>query len=102
MTNDVLPNSRRKKYEDQEKLITRIGNSYEVPEILKAAVCVSAKYFKFGEHTFNKDTNIRCQEQTKGFQLTIGSFKNAGPEIWHASHAGSSTVGIGAMKKLDS
>ena len=53
MTKDVLPESRRKNYADQQTMVDALAQrafaTYEVPRALEAAVCILAQYF--GSHT---------------------------------------------------
>jgi NLR family CARD domain-containing protein 3 len=68
MTRDVLPESRRKTYAAQQKLIvdhardTRLP--YELPKVLEAATAILTHYVRNGERLYSDSpwTYTRCQE----------------------------------------
>ncbi len=80
MTKTILPESTKISYADQQTLVANLTKkalaSYEVPPVLKAAVCILSQYFSSKTRLFSDDpwTYTRCQENVQDCQVVIGGF----------------------------
>jgi len=85
MTKDVIPDSRRKSYSDQQQLAkayNKNGIEYEVPKLLDVAVSVFMEYVQTGERLLSDKpwTYTRCREQgsSGNYQMLVGGFSLSG------------------------
>lgn len=85
MTRDVIPGSRGKSCTNQKALVTsyvqKTGISYQVPNILNAAVTIFMEYVRSGVRLYPDEplTYTRCQEQyNANWQLVVGGFAAGG------------------------
>jgi len=111
MTKDVLPESRRKNYADQQTMVDALAQrsfaTYEVPRALEAAVCILAQYF--GSHTASKTrvfgdslwTYTRSQDKVRGHDVAVGGFAPAGLSVDYFTAAYvDDRIGIAALLKF--
>ncbi len=85
MTKDVLPGSRNKSYDEQQKIVADLAEksliSYEVPETLESAACILSQYFDSNIRLFSDNpwTYTRCKDKVQGFEMVIvGGLSPAG------------------------
>ena len=108
VTKDVLPGSRNKSYNDQQKIVADLADlaeksltGYEVPETLEFAVCILSQYFALNERVFSDkpSTFTRCKEKTQGYQTIVGGFD---PNGLYASSPryNQNYIGIAALRKF--
>ncbi|BBI17192.1 F-box protein [Neochlamydia sp. S13] len=111
MTKDVLPGSRKKKYEVQLGLVADLAKEtqspYTVPSALQAAVCILAQHFNFKTGLFSDKpwtyyTYTRCQENFYGDQVQVGSWDaEGGLQFDHTpSTCERHSIGMAALRKL--
>ncbi len=108
MTKDVIPDSRRKRYNDQKQLIAshaqKSGIPYELPKALDAATAIFMHYVETGTRLYRYPrTYTRCQEKVESNQwpFVIGGFSSEGLYIDRDSHRFCSPdSGVGAVWKL--
>jgi hypothetical protein len=106
MTNDVLPESRKKKFADQQAmigdLVAKKGINYEVPQVLDAAVCIFMQYVNSAERLYSDDplTYTACQEEVNGYRVVVGGFRPEGLCISNVNVGGNEHNGIAALRKL--
>lgn len=79
MTKDVLPGSKGKCYDGQQRMIAKLAKkslSYEVPRILESATCILAQYFDSKTRLFSDApwTYTRCNEKVQGRPTIVGGF----------------------------
>lgn len=102
MTRDVIPDSRSKGYDQQQKLVSYHAD-YSIPQTLEAATCILMEYAKGGKclYTANPWTYTRCQEQTFGYPNMVGSFAPSGLHVTGCGYGDvSSNCGVGALRKF--
>lgn len=69
ISNDVLPNSQKKEYSIQRKIVKSFNkkgeSGWRVPRVIETLVCLFAEYLRSGKRLYdNKSTTfIRCQEK---------------------------------------
>ena len=81
MSKDVLPESRKKPYTDQLKLVEeaaqKSGCGYRIPKLIEAAVCIFMHHVRSGDVLYpdNPRTYTRCVEKSKyDWQMAVGGF----------------------------
>lgn len=114
MTKDVIPQSRKKSYEEQQDLLTvvheKTGIKYEIPHVLEACICIFVYHitsgkFLFGSKDSSSDSNLllstytRCQTQIDGDQIEVGGFSQSGLLI-HPFMNNFEYIGIAAIRHL--
>lgn len=104
MTKDVIPESRSQTYAKQLEMIEALnggGDCYQVPTTLEALACCLAWYFEHQERLFSDCpwTHTRCQEQVRGYQVTVGGFLSEGLSVQCFGYDGDN-FGVAAMRKL--
>jgi tetratricopeptide (TPR) repeat protein len=105
ITRDLLPTSRDKPYEEQQKIVQSYPD-YQVPKILDATTAMFVEYFRSGMRLYpdKPATYTRCQEKfNKNYQLIVGGFSAAGISLDGGQHNRDSR-GVGAsieFKHLD-
>jgi hypothetical protein len=91
MTHDVLPESRRKRYVNQKKLVDdharRTGLNYEVPKALEAATMILTHHVRNGNRLYNNSplAYTRCQElihwRSGEYPSVVGGFGSSGLSV---------------------
>jgi hypothetical protein len=105
MTKEVLPESRRKNYDQQKKMIDELakktGVPYQVPTTLEAAICILAEYSRSKKRLFNDSpgTYTRCQENIQNYQMIVGGFVPAGLNVCHSRYD-FVNIGVAALRKF--
>jgi len=82
ITKDVLPNSRRKTYSEQQALIK---GPYVVPGALEVATGILVHHVKSGEKLYPEKpyTYTRCKEKlSNGNRVVVGAFQPAGLRVF--------------------
>ena len=101
MTNDVVPGTRNKSYADQQTLIAEMAKqTYEVPPLLDAAICIFMHHTGSGKRLFVDEswTYTRCQENIQNYQLAVGGFSLAGLLVSDRFDTG--PIGAAALRKF--
>ena len=105
MTKDVLPGSRNKSFDDQQKLVADLAKkflvNYQVPELLESTACILSQYFSSYKRLFNDipSTYTRCMDNIQGYRLVVGGFSPNGLDIVCHIRA-HSEIGIAALRKF--
>lgn len=102
MTKRQLPESRRKSYSEQKKMVERI-DQYEVPKSLEAAFCIFAQYQASGKYLFSKPPKslTRCQEGENGFKVLVGLLTPTSFCVFHGKENDESTcIGMAAVRRF--
>jgi hypothetical protein len=110
ITRDVLPESRRKKYADQKKLVTahasRVGLPYELPKALEAAAAILAHHVRDGERLYgdNPWTYTCCQERvfhgSSEYPAVVGGFESSGLFVYYFCTYGGDYDGAAGCRKF--
>lgn len=112
MTKDVLPGSRNKTYNEQQKIVAELAAKslslldYEVPGMLVAATCTFAIYFDSNIRLFSKKPNsyfktyTSCKEEIQGMQTFAGNFNEDGLVVYHFHNKVSENLGVAAVRKF--
>ncbi len=106
MTKEVLPGSRNKSYDEQQKIVADLAEksliSYEVPETLEAAACILSQYFgsKIRLFSDNPGTYTRCKEKVQGYQVVVGGFAPAGLSVHNHFFYDCDPLGVAALRKF--
>ena len=105
MTTDVIPDSRKKSYDKQQKMVANLNKSgqtdYRVPKTGEAIVCIMADYLRSKKRLFSDDpwTYTRCQENVRGYQVIVGGFASSGLSVDdHICNCGS--IGVAGLREL--
>ncbi len=103
MTRGVIEGSRKKSYQEQQKLVNQKGQGvYEVPTVLDAAVCIFMEHVRSGNRLYSDspDTLTNCQEKYDAYaQLNVGGFVSGGLLVSNYLDYGS--IGVGAVRKFN-
>jgi hypothetical protein len=110
MTNDVIPESRYKRYEDQIRLLNEKSQKaqvvYEVPQLIEAATCILLEYLRTGKRLYSDSpsTYTRCQERVpngplKNCHYVVGGF-TAGGLLVDNSINNADNFGVGGLRKF--
>ncbi len=101
MTTDVLPESRKKDYNEQQRIVAELVN-YEVPEILTSATCILSQYIHSQIRLFSDNplTYTRCKEKVEDDQTIVGSFEAPGLQIDYIDNEATDAIGIAALQKF--
>jgi F-box-like len=108
MTNSVLPGSRNKSYANQQNLVADLAKKtlvlYEVPDALKASVCIFAEYFNSGTRLFSSNpwTYTSCQEEILNRRVVVGGFIREGLFVDIRHFEGGDAWGVAALRMLKS
>ena len=108
MTRDIIPNSRNKNYEEQEKLVATHaqGSSqpYELPKALEAAIGILIEHVQTGKklYSVNPSTFTKCQEKVIEGQrpVVIGDFTDEGLVVGYCPADQEERFGVGSSWKL--
>jgi hypothetical protein len=106
MTKEVLPESRRKNYDQQKKMIEELvkktGIPYQVPTTLEAATCILADYSRSEKRLFSDSprTYTRCQESIQGYRVFVGGFAPAGLLVNNSFLHDSDSCGVAALREF--
>ena len=131
MTTDVLPESRRKLYHIQEKMVTDLAaetkNPYKIPEALIATICILTKYISSGKPVFAsaqetpfikqfkgrlminkypKYTSTRCIEKSRldtveRNKIIVGDVNQVGIRVIYCCYETDEDVGIAVLMDLN-
>ncbi len=107
MTNDIIPDSRSKRWQAQKKLAAKYKiQGYELPSVIDVAASLLFEYIQTGRRFYKDDpyTLTRCEEQVKEssqWPTTIGAFSPASLEIGRNYVDVCANVGIGVVRKFD-
>jgi hypothetical protein len=105
ITKDVLLNSRKKTYSEQQSLI---NSPYVVPNSLEIVTGILMHYAETGERLYsdNPSTYTRCQEMlSNGYRMII-SFRSSGLEVCNHGYFSTDNrkdldgIGCGAMRRF--
>jgi len=105
MTKDVLPRSRDKSYDEQQKIVAELAEksliSYEVPGVLESVACIFSQYFGSKTRLFSNNpwTYTRCKEEVLGYQLVVGGFAPAGLHVDFRDYD-HDDFGVAALRKF--
>ncbi len=103
MSRDVIPNSRKKSYKDQQTLAQGC-TGYAIPSVLGAAVAIFMEYVRSGTRLYNNNpwTYTSCQEQyNKNWQLVVGGFAPGGLHVSdYYVVGGTEGLGVGVSRKF--
>ncbi len=106
MTNDVIPDSRNKSWNDQQVLAATFnGQGYELLSGIDVATCLLTEYVETGRRFYsdNPYTYTRCIEQIKldssELPLAIGGFASLGVNVLYHSHD-KEINGVGICRKF--
>ncbi|HRD55492.1 MAG TPA: F-box protein [Parachlamydiaceae bacterium] len=105
MTKDVLPESKNKSYDEQQKIVADLAEksliSYEVPKTLESITCILSQYFGSKIRLFSDSSYIytRCQENVEGYQVAVGNFAPTGLYVYNFSFD-STNIGVAALRKF--
>jgi hypothetical protein len=106
-TKDVIPESRKKSYNKQKKLVASYSHKahvlYEVPRLLEAAVSIFMEYLLTGQRLYSDSpwTFTRCQERISehpNWPLVVGGFAVGGLHVINFDDREDS--GVGSLRKL--
>lgn len=109
MTKDVIPDSRRKTYSDQEALVASHEKKsqvpYSFPKALDATTAILMEHVQTGTRLYSDSplTYTRCQRHT--WAVSIGGFSSEGLDVHRVSHwSGSdlyvaSSLGFGCKRQ---
>ena len=80
---NIVPKSRNKPFEAQEKLVQNFGANANVPTIREEVFFNFAVYAKFGECPYgdNPWTYGRCVEIVNGYHVVVGGFSPSGLHV---------------------
>jgi hypothetical protein len=88
MTRDVLPESRKKKYAEQKRLVTGPAERYQLPKALEAATAILTHYVRDGEQLYGEEqghlsTFTSCQDSDpytskRKYATVVGGFGSSG------------------------
>jgi len=100
MTNDVIPDSRKKSYSDQKALVENVPG-YKVPDLLSAAACIMMNFVDRNECLFPNDplTYTRCKEVLNGYQIVVGALAPSGLSI-HSINFDAADNGMASLLPL--
>ena len=100
MTNDVLPNSRRKTYAEQVPLLK---GSYAVPRALEAATAILMHHVSTGERRYSDNpwTYTRCEEVVvKEYHMAAGGFQTGGLLVFDGTDSRDHSRGLSGVRKF--
>ena len=107
LTNDVIPESRRKSWKDQQTLMQKYQpQGYELPSGLDVAISLLTTYVVTGQRYDSPRTYTRCVEKVKydssEWPLAIGAFSSGGlcVDCIRDGYDDSNFVGVGGGRKL--
>lgn len=108
MTNDVIPDSRKKSWEAQQALPAKLTwQEYELLSGIDAGICLLIQYVETGLrfYSFDSLTWTRCVEQVKDgsyeWPLAIGGFKDgAGLRVFYLGAHEMGFFGVGLCRKF--
>lgn len=104
MTGELIPDSTNKSFADQKELISKAGGPYEMPNIVKAVICIFAAHLKSGrkEYPFGRNpwSYICCQEKINGQQVIVGGFYDSGLDVADRDDV-SSSLGTTAQREIE-
>ena len=103
MYRDVIPGSRNRRFDDQQRLLPE---GYEVPGVYEAALGILWEQRRTGTRCFSNDpwTSTYCKEEVKGSRLTVGCFHPLLGLIAGAYYdfdRGVDCLGLGALRKFE-
>lgn len=106
MTRDVIPGSREKSYNDQQKVlkgcIEKKQLPYQVPTLLDATTSIFMEFLRSGTFLYSGSpgTYTRCQEKyNKDWQLVVGGFASAGLGVGYDGYD-YDVIGVAALRKF--
>ena len=111
MTYDVVPNTRRQRFEAQKSYIESIETNdpyrYRLPSVLEATACIIAAYLYLGKTIYSDDpwTYTRCMEKVNldQYPVSVGGFSNRGVFIHDCRYVPTHDyIGVGAVKSFES
>jgi hypothetical protein len=107
MTNDVIPGSRSKRWEDQQTLAATFrGQGYELPSVIDVATCILLEYVETGHRFYSNTpfTYTQCVEQVRvessKWPLIIGGFASGGLLVDYSKAGVYDYLGVGVARKL--
>ena len=103
MTRDVIPESRRKSYDNQKAMLE--GTDYVLPQAVEAVACILAEFVASGTYLYGRDpliTYTRCTETVKGkYPVVVGGFGSDGLVVYYDFHDFDYDIyGVGALRKF--
>ncbi len=100
MSRDVIPESRRKSYADQQQLVAQHPH-YQVPQAIEAAVCILMEFVVSGVRLYGHRplTYTRCEQSFQGYQLIVGGLDAVGLIVYSA-YVDNDYTGVGALRKF--
>lgn len=107
ITNDVLPNTKKLSFPNQQALIAQLKDDvnveYRIPKALEAAVLNFMIYVNTGKRPFGKkpSTATRCQEKIDHKPLTVGGLDQKGLSI-DLSYFGNDSDGVAGVWNFQS
>ncbi len=102
MSRDVIPNSRKKSYKDQQTLAQGY-TGYVIPNVLDATVAIFMEYVRSGTRLYNDNpwAFTRCQEEcNKNWQLVVGGLSPDGLRVHFCYNFGLKRIGVGVARKF--
>lgn len=87
MTRDILPDSKMKTYEEQEKMVGAVAKkakaTYQIPQTIEAVVGFVTHYFRtkeflFEDRPFKAKIATRCRDEIDGTTVAVGNLYPCG------------------------
>ena len=107
MTRDVIPNSRRKSYDEQKELVQsyaqKSNSAYTLPPTLGAVTSILMEHVVSGKKLYSSNPSIytRCLEKVNNqWTVAIGGFAAGGLFISNSLPWGSGSIGVGVWRKF--
>jgi hypothetical protein len=100
---DVIPNSRKKTFDEQKQLLKQ---NYNVPKAIETAVSVLMHHVQGGEKLYSDspDTYTRSEEKYNGYRLLVGGFGSGGLNVYNRFNLivdyGNEYSGVSALRKF--
>jgi hypothetical protein len=100
---DVIPNSRKKTFDEQKQLLKQ---NYNVPKAIETAVSVLMHHVQGGEKLYSDspDTYTRSEEKYNGYRLLVGGFGSGGLNVYNRFNLivdyGNEYSGLSALRKF--
>jgi F-box-like len=107
MTKDILSESEEVNCANGKALAQflvdkKVPDTYHIPKVLEAAVCIFTKYVSSKKCLYDTDpmTYTCCEEKSRGYPLIIGGFSEEGLQISYYYGTGIGSSGIAVLQRF--